>query len=83
MKLLPNINTNKLNTITTFGVEVKDLETTIRACGLLDELKNFSLLQELIMKLPSNLQLNWGKQKTKLIKNNQRVNLTDFSNWIF
>ena len=83
IKLLPNINTNKLDTITTFAVEEEGLETTIRACGLLDKLKNSSLLQDLITKLPSNMQLNWGEQKTKLINNNQRVNLTDFANWVF
>lgn len=60
IKLLPAVNTKKLNTITLFAVEVKGLEITIKACGLLDELNNSSLLQELIVKLPSYFQLNWG-----------------------
>lgn len=80
---LPPINPNKLETITSFAVQIKGLEATIEACGLFDELNNSSLLQELICKLPSYFQINWGTFKMNLAKQNKKVNLSEFSNWIF
>ncbi|XP_059223223.1 uncharacterized protein LOC131997003 [Stomoxys calcitrans] len=83
IRSLPPINANKLDTITSFAVQVKGLQATIEACDLLDELNNSSLLQELISKLPSYFQINWGTFKMNLAKQNKRVNLSEFSNWIF
>lgn len=83
IKLLPSINTNKLETITFFAVEVKGLKTMIEACGLYEELNNSSLLQDLILKMPPSLQLNWGTYKIKLMNENKKANLSEFCNWIY
>lgn len=83
IRALPTVNVNKLETITSFAVQVKGLQATIEACGLLDELNNPSLLQELIAKLPSYFQINWGTYKLNLAKQNKNVNLSEFAAWIF
>ncbi|XP_055923707.1 uncharacterized protein LOC129954075 [Eupeodes corollae] len=83
IKSTPPINTNKLESFTTFAINVKSLIATIEACGLQDELNNSSLLQELIEKMPTQYQLIWGTHKLDLLKLNQRPNLLEFSNWIF
>ncbi|XP_075163025.1 uncharacterized protein LOC142235646 [Haematobia irritans] len=62
---------------------VKRLQSTIEACGLDDELNDSSLLQELISKLPPYYQINWGAQKLILQQSGKKVNLLDFSAWIF
>ncbi|KAI8120436.1 hypothetical protein CVS40_8253 [Lucilia cuprina] len=62
---------------------LKGLQATIEACGLLEELNNPSLLQDLISKLPSHFQINWGTYKLKITKENKNVNLSEFSDWIF
>lgn len=83
IKLLPAVNTKKLETITSFAVEVKGLKTIIEACELYDELNNSSLLQDLINKMPSNLQLEWGKHKMKLTKEKIKANLSEFAAWLY
>ncbi|XP_073841470.1 uncharacterized protein [Musca autumnalis] len=83
IRLLPTVNVNKLDTLTSFAVQVKGLHATIEASNLLDELNNPSLLQELIAKLPSYFQINWGTYKMNLSKQNKKVNLAEFSAWIF
>ncbi|XP_075150403.1 uncharacterized protein LOC142224509 [Haematobia irritans] len=83
IRSLPAVNPTKLDTITAFAVQVKGLHATIEACQLFDELNNSSLLQELIAKLPSYFQINWGTHKMNLVKSNKRITLLEFSNWIF
>lgn len=83
IKNLPTVNVNKLETITSFAIEVKGLQTIIEACFLHDELNNSSLLHELISKLPNYLQLNWGTHKINLMKNNKKANIKEFAEWIY
>lgn len=83
IKQLPQVNVKRMDTITNFAVQVKGLLSTIEACGLVDELNNSSLLQELISKLPPHYQLNWGTQKLYLQQNGKTANLVQFSNWMF
>lgn len=83
IRLMPTINPKRLETITSFAVQVKGLQSTIEACGITDELNNSSLLQELVSKLPPYFQINWGTYRRNLTKQNQKCNLTDFSAWVF
>lgn len=83
IKTLPKINPDKMETITNFAIQVKGLQSTIEASGLIDELNNSSLLQELVSKLPPHYQIIWGSNKLHLQQCNKRPNLIDFSNWIF
>ena len=83
IRSLPTVNANKLETITLFATQVKGLQATIEACGLTDEMNNPSLLQELISKLPSYIQINRGTHKINLAKQNKKVNLSEFADWIF
>ncbi|XP_061401555.1 uncharacterized protein LOC133337338 [Musca vetustissima] len=83
IKALPPVNPNKMDTITNFAVQIKGLQSTIEACGLVDELNNSSLLQELVAKLPSYFQINWGSHKLTLQQNGKNANLLEFSAWIF
>lgn len=55
----------------------------IEACELHEEINNFSLLQELIAKIPPSLQLSWGTRKTKLINTSKKANLSEFCDWIY
>ncbi|XP_075162768.1 uncharacterized protein LOC142235399 [Haematobia irritans] len=83
IKSLPQVNPNKMETITNFAVHVKGLLSTIEACGLTDEINNTTLMHELVSKLPPYYQLHWGTQKLYLQQNNVKANLVEFSNWIF
>lgn len=83
IKTLPQINPNKMETITNFAIQVKGLQSTIEACGLVDELNNSSLLQELVSKLPPYYQIIWGSTKLNLQQSNRKANISEFSNWIF
>lgn len=82
IKATPQINSNRLESISNFAVTVKGLLATIQSCNLNDEINNSYLLQELVEKLPPNMQLTWGSQKLHMLKENKRANLIDFSNWI-
>lgn len=83
IKTLPQVNPNKMETITNFAIQVKGLQSTIEACGLKDELNNSSMLQELVSKLPPYYQIIWGSNKLNLQQNNKKANLVEFANWIF
>lgn len=67
-----------METFTNFAIQVKGLQSTIEACGLVDEFNNASSVQELILKLPPYYQINWGAQKLILQQSGKKANLLDF-----
>ncbi|XP_062704646.1 uncharacterized protein LOC134286949 [Aedes albopictus] len=74
----PAPNVNKLDTLVTFGREVKNLVTYIEAAKLQDHLANPMLLSELVGKLPPSLRLDWGLH----LQRNQEATLKAFSNFV-
>ncbi|XP_058816184.1 uncharacterized protein LOC131679471 [Topomyia yanbarensis] len=56
----PSPNVNKLETLVTFGREVRNLVTYIEASNLQAHLSNPMLLMELVGKLPPSMRLEWG-----------------------
>ncbi|XP_055589574.1 uncharacterized protein LOC129741808 [Uranotaenia lowii] len=71
-------NANKLETLVSFGREVRNLVTYIEAARLQSHLTNPELLSELVFKLPPSLRLEWGK----LLENVPEPSLRDFCNYV-
>ncbi|XP_037929022.1 uncharacterized protein LOC119663485, partial [Teleopsis dalmanni] len=72
------ININKLDTIVTFALEVKNLIATMEASELHSPLVNPLLIQELVEKLPPQMRLQWA-----VASRNINVTLKTFGNWIY
>lgn len=79
----PKIDSNKLESISNFAVAVKGLLATIDSCNLQDEITNSSLLQDLVEKLPPNIQLTWGSHKLRMLRENKKASLIEFSDFVF
>ena len=75
----PNVNVNKLETLISFSLDVKNIVATMQAAHLYSHLNNPMLIQEFIERLPSSMRLEWAV----FSKNVREVNLTEFSNWLF
>lgn len=75
----PSVNANKLDTLVSYSMEVRNLVSSMRAAGLMTHLDNPILLQELIDKLPARFGLDWALH----CKYATGENLSDFSDWLF
>lgn len=59
----PPIKPDKLETIVTFAIAVKNLSATLLNANLSDHLSNPILLRDLVDRLPPNLKLEWANHK--------------------
>ncbi|XP_062713993.1 uncharacterized protein LOC134290806 [Aedes albopictus] len=74
----PVPNVNKLDTLITFGREVRNLVTYIEAANLQAHLSNPMLLSELVGKLPPSIRLEWGLHTQRI----PEVSLKAFSDFV-
>ncbi|XP_062713078.1 uncharacterized protein LOC134290086 [Aedes albopictus] len=74
----PPPNVNKLETLISFGREVRNLVTFIDGANLQDHLSNPMLLSELVGKLPPSLRLEWGLHTQRV----PQVSLRAFSDYV-
>ncbi|XP_062557206.1 uncharacterized protein LOC134222069 [Armigeres subalbatus] len=74
----PAPNVNRLETLVTFGREVRNLVTYIEAANLQDHLSNPMLLTELVGKLPPSIRLDWGLHTQRI----SQVTLKAFSDYV-
>ncbi|XP_062705019.1 uncharacterized protein LOC134287353 [Aedes albopictus] len=74
----PAPNVNKLDTLITFGREVRNLVTYIEAANLQAHLSNPMLLTELVGKLPQSIRLDWGLHTQRI----PEVTLKAFSDFV-
>ncbi|XP_053699046.1 uncharacterized protein LOC128746016 [Sabethes cyaneus] len=72
-------NMEKLETVVSFALAVKNMVATIKACGIDDFIYNSSLRCELVERLPSSLRLDWARYT----RNATNQNLATFSSWLY
>ncbi|XP_058840859.1 uncharacterized protein LOC131696330 [Topomyia yanbarensis] len=77
IRCAPVPNVSKLETLVTFGREVRNLVTYIEAANLHAHLSNPMLLMELVGKLPPSLRLDWGLHSQRI----PEVTLKAFSDY--
>uniref|UniRef100_A0A182HFM2 Uncharacterized protein n=1 Tax=Anopheles arabiensis TaxID=7173 RepID=A0A182HFM2_ANOAR len=68
VRSLPQIRTDRLETLAIFGKAVRKMCATIKASGLKEYDCNVTLLKELVAKLPAERRLEWARHKAKLSK---------------
>ncbi|XP_062714191.1 uncharacterized protein LOC134290969 [Aedes albopictus] len=75
----PPIRTDSIKKLVDYALAVQNLCSTIDACGRKEYMRDATLMQELVCKLPSAIKLDWARHSKTLAK----VTLSTFSDWIF
>ncbi|XP_062703954.1 uncharacterized protein LOC134286358 [Aedes albopictus] len=75
----PPIRTDSIEKLVDYALAVQNLCSTIDACGRKEYMRDATLMQELVCKLPSAIKLDWARHSKTLAK----VTLSTFSDWIF
>ena len=70
---------DKFDTVIEFALSVKNLCATAQASGLSDQVRNPTLLQELIDKLPTQIKVNWAMYSVAL----EHIDILVFGDWLF
>ncbi|XP_058817345.1 uncharacterized protein LOC131680649 [Topomyia yanbarensis] len=76
---IPPLKPDAIDKLIDFALAVQNLYATIGACGHKEYLRDVSLLQELVAKLPPSIRLDWARQ----CRNLRKVNLAAFSKWVY
>lgn len=74
-----NVKADDLNTLISLSLSVQNYCSTIQALGLNDYVVDPMLLNDLLMKLPSNMKLDWGCHSLNFSK----MDLMKFDKWLF
>jgi len=79
LKEEPPIKPNNLESVIRLALAVQNYCATMMSVGLQEYLNDFSLLSDLVAKLPSDLKLDWGRHSLAA----GAANLTTFDKWLF
>lgn len=71
---------NQLETLLSYATAVRNLSAMLKSFNKKSHLYNPQLLQELLNKLPSSLQLEWGRL---VITQKEEFTILDFSDWLY
>lgn len=75
---IPSLKNDNIDSLLDLAAAVEDLVATIVYSHLQDELRNRTLLNELVMKLPFHFQMNWASYA----RNEPCPDLQMFNNWL-
>ncbi|XP_055542975.1 uncharacterized protein LOC129728551 [Wyeomyia smithii] len=76
---IPDPTAENLTSIIDFALGVRNLVATMQASNMEEHLRNISVLQGLVDRLPPMIQLNWATFRLGL----QQASLLDFSEWLY
>lgn len=76
---MPPVRSDSMEKLVDYALAVQNLCSTIDACGRRECMRDVTLMQELVCKLPPAIKLDWARHSKKFVK----VTLTTFSDWIF
>ncbi|XP_070851599.1 uncharacterized protein [Drosophila suzukii] len=79
LKEEPPIKPNNLESVIRLALAVQNYCATVMSVGLQEYLNDFSLMSDLVAKLPSDLKLDWGRYRLAA----GAANLTTFDKWLF
>jgi len=79
LKEKPPIEPNNLESVIRLALADQNYCATMMSVGLQEYLNGFSLLSDLVAKLPSDLKLDWGRHRLAA----GAANLTTFDKWLF
>lgn len=74
----PAPKSDRLETVVVYAIAVKNMCATLEQSGMVDHLKNPTLLRELIEKLPSTMKLDWVNYS----RNMGNATIKDFAEWL-
>ncbi|XP_062556830.1 uncharacterized protein LOC134221657 [Armigeres subalbatus] len=73
------VRADSIEKLVDYALAVQNLCSVIDACGRKEYMRDVTLMQELVCKLPSAIKLDWARHSKSLV----RVTLMTFSDWIF
>ncbi|CAG9818863.1 unnamed protein product [Phaedon cochleariae] len=79
-KHFPVMKNNDFRSLTHFAEDVSNLVVTLEIMDMRNYLECPQLLEEILQKLPYNMQLSWGE---KVLNANGRSSLREFKEWIW
>lgn len=71
---------NQLESLLSYATAVRNLSSMLRSFNKKSHIYNPQLLQELLNKLPSSLQLEWGRL---VLNQHEELTILNFSDWLF
>ncbi|XP_053691197.1 uncharacterized protein LOC128739725 [Sabethes cyaneus] len=73
------VRSDSMERLVDYALAVQNLRSTIDACGRKEYMRDVTLMQDLISKLPPAIKLDWARHSKTLKKSN----LVAFSDWIY
>lgn len=78
IRKIPPPKSDKLETVVTYAIAIKNMCATLEQCDMNDNLANPVLLRELVEKLPPGMKLNW----VTFSRTQPQVTIKELSEWL-